>query len=161
VGEEACAGQSSTDGKQQVVVEPAHYEDEDDESRKSGREDALAAVAAAKRELLKHSLEMMVKQGLVTTAAATGLNERALRGDALTDAAIDNYAADRNVMEFLDTLQILANNSPEDVDNIMRQAMADEDEKEVEEEEEVVVEDSSSGLLNTGDQKSILDILAK
>jgi hypothetical protein len=118
-------------------------------------------VAAAKRELLKHSLEMMVKQGLVTTAAATGLNERALRGDALTDAAIDNYAADRNVMEFLDTLQILANNSPEDVDNIMRQAMADEDEKEVEEEEEVVVEDSSSGLLNTGDQKSILDILAK
>jgi hypothetical protein len=119
VAEEACAGQGETDVKQQVVVEPTHYEDEDDESRKSGREDALAVVAAAKRELLKHSLEMMVKQGLMTTAAATGLNERALRGDALMDAAIDNYAADRNVMDFLDTLQILANNSPEDVDNIM------------------------------------------
>jgi hypothetical protein len=106
------------------------------EAAKSGREDALAAVAAAKRELLKHSLEIMVKQGLVTTAAATGLYERALRGDALTDAAIDSYAADRDIMEFLDTLQILANNSPEDLDNIMRQAMAEEGEEEEEEDDE-------------------------
>jgi hypothetical protein len=156
VGEEACAGESLTNVKQQVVVEPTHYEDEDDKSRESSCEDALAAVAAAKKDLLKHSLEMMVKQGLMTTAAATGLNERALRGDALMDAAIDSYAADGNVTEFMETLQILAINSPEDVDNIMQRAMADEGEKDVED-----VVESSGGLLNRGDQKTIMDILVK
>lgn len=118
------------------VMEAVRQGQASSEAAKNGREEALAAVAAAKRELLKHSLEIMVKQGLVTTAAATGLYERALRGDPLTDAAIDSYAADRDIMEFLDTLQILANNSPEDLDNIMRQAMADEENEEEEDQEE-------------------------
>ncbi|CAE7467828.1 unnamed protein product, partial [Symbiodinium microadriaticum] len=102
----------------------------------SSRDEALAAVAAAKRELLKHSLEIMVKQGLVSTAAATGLYERALRGDPLTDAAIDSYAADRDIMEFLDTLQILANNSPEELDKVMQAALEAEDDEVVDEVEE-------------------------
>ena len=98
------------------------------EEAKSSREEALAAVGAAKRELLKHSLEIMVKQGLVSSTAATGLYERALRGDPLTDAAIDSYATNRDIMEFLDTLQILANNSPEQLENLMRAAMEEDGE---------------------------------
>ena len=97
------------------------------EEATTAREEALAAVGAAKRELLKHSLEIMVKQGLVSSAAATGLYERALRGDPLTDAAIDSYATNRDIMEFLDTLQILANNSPEQLESLMRAAMEEED----------------------------------
>lgn len=113
------------------------------QAAENGRADALAAVAAAKRELLKHSLEIMVKQGLVTTAAATGLYERALRGDPLTDAAIDSYAADRDIMEFLDTLQILANNSPEDLDNIMRMAMEEDGDDEDDDDDDVRADESN------------------
>jgi hypothetical protein len=90
---------------------------------KEAKSNALAAVAEAKRELLKHSLEIMVKQGLVTTQAASNLYERALKGDPLTDAAIEGYAGDRNIMEFLDTLQILANNTPEDLEQMLRSAI--------------------------------------
>jgi hypothetical protein len=86
------------------------------------KSNALAAVAEAKRELLKHSLEIMVKQGLVTTQAASTLYERALKGDPLIDAAIEGYAGDRNIMEFLDTLQILANNTPEDLEKMLLRA---------------------------------------
>jgi hypothetical protein len=35
------------------------------------------------------------------------------QGDALVDAAIEAYAADRDVTEFLDTLQILSSHTPE------------------------------------------------
>ena len=35
------------------------------------------------------------------------------KGDALVDAAIEAYAADRDVTEFLDTLQILSSHTPE------------------------------------------------
>ena len=45
---------------------------------KDGKRDALAAVVTAKRELLKHSLEMMVKQELATAEGAASLYERAL-----------------------------------------------------------------------------------
>lgn len=84
------------------------------------KQEALAAVAAAKRDLLKHSLEMMVKQGIVTGEAAGNLYKRYLQGDMLAEAAIDAYAADRNVAEFLDTLQILANHSPEELSDMMK-----------------------------------------
>lgn len=84
------------------------------------KQEALAAVASAKRDLLKHSLEMMVKQGIVTGDAAGNLYKRYLQGDMLAEAAIDAYAADRNVAEFLDTLQILANHSPEELSDMMK-----------------------------------------
>jgi len=84
------------------------------------KKEALAAVSAAKRDLLKHSLEMMVKQGLVTGDAASALFSRYQDGDALAEAAIDAYAADRNVAEFLDTLQILASHSPAELNEMMK-----------------------------------------
>lgn len=86
------------------------------------KKEAIAAVAAAKRDLLQHSLAMMVKQGLTSAESADGLYKRYADGDALVDAAIEAYAADRDVTEFLDTLHILANNSKEDLDAIMNQA---------------------------------------
>ena len=90
------------------------------EAMQERKREALAAVSAAKKDLLKHSLEMMVKQGITTGQAASGLFSRYLRGDILCEAAIDAYASDRNVTEFLDTLQILANHSEEDLAEMMR-----------------------------------------
>ena len=69
--------------------------------------EATAAVKNAKLDLLKHSLEMMVKQQMLSANHATGLFERSLKGDTMVDAAIENYAKDRDVNEFLETLQIL------------------------------------------------------
>jgi len=90
-----------------------------DEDRKRT---AIAAVHAAKRELLKHSLDMMVKQGLITAVASSRLYDRAANGDVLVDAAIEAYATDRDVSEFLETLQILANHTPEDLDSMLKYA---------------------------------------
>jgi hypothetical protein len=92
--------------------------------------EAMSAVNTAKRELLKHSLEMMVKQKLTTAEKAAGLYARYLSGDILTDAAIEAYAADRDVGEFLDTLQVLANNSKEDLEILMNSIKGDEEEEE-------------------------------
>ena len=91
----------------------------EDEAKHKGME----AVKSAKRELLKHSLEMMVKQELCTADHAARLFERAVRGDVLVDAAIEAYASDKDVVEFLDTLQILANNTPEQLDAMLRSAV--------------------------------------
>jgi hypothetical protein len=63
---------------------------------------------------------MMVKQELATAEGAASLYDRALKGDALVDAAIEAYAADRDVTEFLDTLQILSSHTPEALDAILR-----------------------------------------
>ena len=84
------------------------------------KQEALAAVASAKRDLLKHSLEMMVKQGIVGGDAASKLFSRYQDGDMLAEAAIDAYATDRNVAEFLDTLQILANHTPDELSEMMK-----------------------------------------
>jgi chemotaxis protein histidine kinase CheA len=89
------------------------------------KQEALAAVAQAKRDLLKHSLEMMVKQSILTGEAAANLFRRYLHGDNLAEAAIDAYASDRNVAEFLDTLQILANHTPAELNEMMKD-VADE-----------------------------------
>ena len=91
----------------------------EDEAKHKGME----AVKSAKRELLKHSLEMMVKQELCSADHAARLFERAVRGDVLVDAAIEAYASDKDVVEFLDTLQILANNTPEQLDAMLRSAV--------------------------------------
>jgi hypothetical protein len=107
---------------------------------REAKSNALAAVAEAKRELLKHSLEIMVKQGLVTTQAASNLYERALKGDPLTDAAIEGYAGDRNIMEFLDTLQILANNTPEDLEQMLRSAVENSTQEDDEDQDDEILE---------------------
>ena len=91
----------------------------EDEAKHKGME----AVRVAKRDLLKHSLEMMVKQELCSADHAARLFERAVRGDVLVDAAIEAYASDKDVVEFLDTLQILANNTPEQLDAMLRSAV--------------------------------------
>ena len=75
----------------------------------TANKEATAAVKNAKLDLLKHSLEMMVKQQMLSANNATGLFERSLKGDTMVDAAIENYAKDRDVNEFLETLQILGN----------------------------------------------------
>jgi ribosomal protein L12E/L44/L45/RPP1/RPP2 len=95
------------------------------------KKEALAAVSSAKRDLLKHSLEMMVKQGITSAAAASSLLERYLQGDLLCEAAIDAYASDRNVAEFLDTLQILANHSPEELSEMMKDVSEEAEERAV------------------------------
>ena len=111
------------------------------------KQEALFAVAEAKQELLRHSLEMMVKQGIVSPDAAQTLYKRAAQGDALTDAAIEAYASDRNIMEFLDTLQILANNSPEELDRLMRSADDEEDDDDEDSENQ---EDSATATSDEG-----------
>ena len=81
-------------------------------------------VRSAKRGLLKQSLEMMVERGMTDRTRANSLLERGVKGDVLVDAAIEAYAGDKDVGEFLDTLQILASNSPEDLDAMMRAAVS-------------------------------------
>merc|ERR1711991_1269579 len=67
-------------------------------------------------------LEMMVKQSLCTQDGADAVFKRAQEGDALLDAAIEQYANDRDVGEFLETLQLLAALSPDDIDELIRSA---------------------------------------
>ena len=89
-------------------------------SSKEAAVNASSAVRAAKQDLLKHSLEMMVKQGILTAASASGLFERSLEGDALIETAIESYAKDRNVTDFLDTLQVLASHTKEEIESILQ-----------------------------------------
>ncbi len=110
-------------------VESEHSRDNMEQTLQDRKAEALLAVSAAKRELLKHSLEMMVKQKLTTSEKAQELYARYLSGDVLTDAAIEAYASDRDVGEFLDTLQVLANNSKEDLDVLMRAVSAEKNEE--------------------------------
>eukprot|EP01039_Chlorochromonas_danica_P006084 gene6084-6700_t len=99
--------------------------------------EALQAVQMAKLQLLDHSLEMLTRQGLVSSDKSQALLERYKEGDVMVDAAIETYASDRDVVEFLDTLQILANNSKEDLEDLVRAAQDDDDEDEEEKEEKV------------------------
>jgi hypothetical protein len=91
---------------------------------------AMQAINQAKSELLKHSLDMMVKQKLISEKSADDLNQRYLQGDKLTDAAIEAYAADRDVNEFIDTLQMLAMHSKEELEALMGNAIAEQDKQE-------------------------------
>lgn len=88
----------------------------------ASKKQALEAINSAKKDLLHHSLDMMVKQNIITSQAAQSLKDRADKGYPLIDAAIDSYAADRDVAEFLETLQILANHSDAEIDSILRNA---------------------------------------
>jgi hypothetical protein len=88
------------------------------------RDAAMQAVVQAKQDLLKHSLEIMVKQGIASADKAIALYKRALEGDILIDAAIETYAGNRDVAEFLDTLNILVQYSPEELKAIMEGAAA-------------------------------------
>lgn len=107
----------------------APAQDADTKELQDRKNEAMKAVMGAKRELLKHSLEMMVKQGITNAERASDLYARYLAGDALIDAAIESYANDRDVAEFLDTLQILCNNSKEDIEALMHAASASQEEE--------------------------------
>ena len=120
--------------------------------------EAQAAVSSAKRDLLKHSLEMMVKQGIATSDGASKLFARYQTGDALVDAAIEQYAEDRDVKEFLETLQILSSLSPKEIDQLMRKAadkLDEEDEEEDDDDEPVLpYQPSESSEEESQDQES-------
>jgi len=119
-------------------------------ARQAGMESkkqALVDIEKAKLGLVKHSLELMVKQGMCSADGAESLFKRVLEGDKLVDAAINSYTTDRDVAEFLETLSILANHSPEDLDKLLRRGAArdagvdvdaadDDDESAPEEDEE-------------------------
>lgn len=138
---------------------------------RESKESALNQMKKAKFDLLRHSLEMMIQKSLVTKENAISLLERAVRGDALVEAAIETYANDRNVNEFLDTLQILASHSPEELDRIMRMAMEkqsnesgnvnsddvrdDESNGEEEEEQEEASSSSSEGSAYPGEDGNV------
>ena len=121
-------GAAEDEAKQKTGTAASHAKAS--EERREGEADskraAMQAVISAKLDLLKHSLEMMVKQELTTEPNATRLFERAKAGDVLVDAAIESYATDRDVADFLDTLQILANHSVEELDTFLRAASADQ-----------------------------------
>eukprot|EP01035_Chromulina_nebulosa_P019249 gene19249-25101_t len=92
------------------------YSDIPADSNEERKQKAILAVQTAKKDLLKHSLEMMVKQSILPEDKAVDLMNRYNNNDKLIDAAIESYAVDRNVSEFLDTLYILANHSKEDLE---------------------------------------------
>eukprot|EP01033_Poteriospumella_lacustris_P012103 gene12103-8652_t len=119
------ARESATKGQQ--AAQEARAKAAEVEEAKSK---ALQAISQAKSDLLKHSLDMMVKQKLVTEKSADDLYQRHLEGDKLTDAAIEAYAADRDVNEFVDTLQMLASHSKEELDVLMGSAIAEQESQE-------------------------------
>ena len=99
--------------------------------------EAYEAIANAKQELLKHSLDMLVKQNKTSQDDADSLMKRAIKGYTLVDAAIDQYAQDKDLPDFLETLSILANNSPETLEKIINSEVGDdEDEKEEDDEDD-------------------------
>ena len=93
---------------------------ETEKSQFNTQKEAMEAVSNAKRELLKHSLDMLIKQGYTTVDRSNVLLDRAVKGDALIEAAIEQYSGDRNIAEFLETLTILANNTPESLELLMK-----------------------------------------
>lgn len=126
-GVEASESESSEDSEssdEERSTDKRTSEPEDVASDTARREVAIRAVAQAKQDLLRHSLEMMVKQGIAPADKAAALFKRALEGDLLVDAAIEAYANDRNVADFLDTLNILLTHSPAELQSIMDSAMA-------------------------------------
>eukprot|EP00604_Paraphysomonas_vestita_P002385 CAMPEP_0174819324 /NCGR_PEP_ID=MMETSP1107-20130205/2485_1 /TAXON_ID=36770 /ORGANISM="Paraphysomonas vestita, Strain GFlagA" /LENGTH=721 /DNA_ID=CAMNT_0016032591 /DNA_START=353 /DNA_END=2519 /DNA_ORIENTATION=+ len=75
----------------------------------AARNEALQAVTSAKRDLLKHSLELLAKQGLITEEAAINLFQKSLTEDCGTDDAIEDYASNKDMIVFLEKLVNLAN----------------------------------------------------
>lgn len=81
----------------------------DVQATEKAREEALEAVSSAKRELLKHSLDLLAKQGLISSEAAIKLFRHSLEEDgSQTDAAIESYAVSKDMMQFLKSLIELA-----------------------------------------------------
>lgn len=91
----------------QLKAELAHTQNEQARVLKS-KEEAIIAIQAAKQELLKHSLDMMVRSDLMTQFAADKLLNSATDNNSQLDEAIDAYAQTRNISAFLGTLQTLS-----------------------------------------------------
>jgi hypothetical protein len=94
------------------------------EQERDEKQSALLAVNEAKRSILQHSLEVLVKQNLTTLDQAQDILHRFDNEDILVDAAIDSYANDKDVQDFLETLQILSNHSKDEIDEILRNGIA-------------------------------------
>jgi hypothetical protein len=80
----------------------------DVEATERDRDEAQEEVVSAKRDLLKHSLDLLTKQGLIDPEAAVLLFRQSLQDSRETDLAIEAYAANKDMMEFLKTLMTLA-----------------------------------------------------
>jgi hypothetical protein len=103
---------SSEDTLPRMIGSPKQKRSEvttfDVEETERQREDAQEEVASAKRDLLKHSLDLLSKQGLISAEAAVLLFRQSLEDSSETDLAIETYAANKDMMEFLKTLMNLA-----------------------------------------------------
>ena len=144
--------ENDSDSKNQDGEGDAEYEEE-------LREKAKKAVDEAKNDLLKHTLEIMIKQNLLTREKAVKLFQRALNGDVLIDTAIKSYAKDRSVVEFLDALQILGNHTGEEILQMMnnnKRSVSFEQEKE-EESSESESSQSESGSETESESESQSD----
>ncbi len=110
---------------QQQQQQRAKLDANDAESKRQqeieSRRSAMESIMKAKIDLLKHSLEVLVKQKVATEAQAISLFERALKGDPLVEAAIESYSEDRDVTNFLNTLKILCNFTPEQIQEFVRE----------------------------------------
>ena len=111
---------------------------------------------AAKLELLKHSLEMMRAQRLISQKEAAGLLEMALGGSALVSHAIDNYRDSDDLEEFFSSLQSLAKYFAGN-ENYFNDALVDEGDRPAGGAEAT----EGALLLGLADQRSIVDILCK
>lgn len=150
--QQRAAAAAAAVAESELTVQQQHEEVQEAKAK------ALEAIDQAKTELLKHSLDMMVKQGMVTGEKAAGLYARHLSGDKLTDAAIEAYAQDRDVNEFVDTLQLLANHTKEELDVLMNSALAKHAEgTENNNEDEDNEEDEDAGRKPKGTSSSELE----
>lgn len=91
----------------QLKVELAQTKNEQARVLKS-KEEAVKAIQSAKQELLKHSVDMMVRSDLMTQSAADKLINSSTGNNSQLDEAIDAYAQTRNISAFLGTLQALS-----------------------------------------------------
>lgn len=74
------------------------------ESLEARRAQALEAVNKAKKELLTHTLDMMIKQNLLTKSQADILIKKYSEGDNFLDNTIETYSSNKNIVEFLTNL---------------------------------------------------------
>lgn len=106
------------------------------EDAEEARKQIRSSVEEAKMDLLRHTVAVMVKQSIITEAAALRLLKRALQGDVLIDTAVHSYAKDRNIMEFLDTLQVLAEHTQEELQAMLSKRIYDNPQEEEDDEED-------------------------
>ena len=109
----------SSDDKSESTESTVEVTSKDGKKTFKSKEEVIAAVEDAKYKLLSHSMELLRKANLTTELQAEDLLKRAMKGDLYVDAAMEKYAQDRDIKNFLATLRVLANNSVEALRRMM------------------------------------------